>query len=80
MEKEAADITKLEFVNYSELGRSMHASAPIKSGDTALFVPRHLIMTVKKAKKSEFGEEMAKKELCEKLTDSNLAFLAVFLL
>lgn len=80
MKKNSADVKNIEFVNYSEHGRSIHASNPINSGETALFVPHHLMMTVDRAKKLEFGEEMAKRNLESKLKDSNLSFLAVHLL
>lgn len=58
MRKNNSDIKKLELHNYAEHGRNVVATQPIDRGQTVLFVPMHLMMTVDRAKKSKIGIEL----------------------
>jgi hypothetical protein len=56
MQKEKADFSKLKLRYYTENYRGVHASMNIKNGETVLYVPLDLIITLEMAFKSPIGK------------------------
>jgi hypothetical protein len=55
MKKEKADFSKLKLRYYTENYRGVHSSVSIKNGETVLYVPLDLIITLEMAFKSPIG-------------------------
>jgi hypothetical protein len=56
MKKENADFSKLKLRYYTENYRGVHAAMNIKNGETVLYVPLNLIITLEMAFKSPIGK------------------------
>jgi hypothetical protein len=63
MQNHGADFSKLKLRYYTENYRGVHASQNIKNGETVLFVPLPLIITLEMAFKSPIGKLMYEKGL-----------------
>ena len=55
MLREKSDFSKLKLRYYTENYRGVHAAQTIKNGETVLYVPLHLIITLEMAFKSPIG-------------------------
>jgi hypothetical protein len=58
MKNENADFSKLKLRYYTENYRGVHSSMSIKNGETVLYVPLDLIITLEMAFKSPIGRQM----------------------
>ena len=58
MQKEKSDFSKLKLRYYTENYRGVHAAQTIKNGETVLYVPLNLIITLEMAFKSPIGRQM----------------------
>ena len=56
MKKEKSDFSKLKLRYYTENYRGVHAAMNIKNGETVLYVPLDLIITLEMAFKSPIGK------------------------
>ena len=65
-------------IDHSEGYRSTHAMAPIKKGETVLFVPYECILTHTKVRESYVGKEMSKQKMA--LYSYSSTYMAMFLL
>jgi hypothetical protein len=63
MQVQGADFSKLKLRYYTENYRGVHANTNIKNGETVLFVPLPLIITLEMAFKSPIGKLMYEKGL-----------------
>ena len=78
VEDNGGELPAFMTIDHSEGYRSTHASAPIKKGETVLFVPYDCILTHKKVQNSYIGKEMANKHMG--LYSITSTFMAMFLL
>jgi len=70
MIEKGSDFSKLKLRYYAENYRGVHAMSNIKSGDTVLFVPLPLIITLEMAFKSPIGKLMYEKGLRQRFLQS----------
>ena len=80
MQQEGSDFSKLKLRYYSDNYRGVHALNNIKSGETVLFVPLPLIITLEMAFKSPIGRLMYEKGLCQRLISPKHSFLGTYLM
>lgn len=80
MKREKSDFSKLKLRYYTENYRGVHASQNIKNGETVLFVPLPLIITLEMAFKSPIGKLMYEKGLRQRLISPKHSFLGTYLL
>lgn len=80
MQKEKSDFSKLKLRYYAENYRGVHAAQNIKNGETVLYVPLHLIITLEMAFKSPIGRQMYEHGLRQRLISPKHSFLGTCLL
>ena len=80
MIEKGSDFSKLKLRYYAENYREVHAMSNIKSGDTVLFVPLPLIITLEMAFKSPIGKLMYEKGLRQRLISPKHSFLGTYLM
>jgi len=80
MKKEKSDFSKLKLRYYTENYRGVHASMNIKNGETVLYVPLNLIITLEMAFKSPIGKQMYEQGLRQRLISPKHSFLGTYLL
>lgn len=80
MEKHGSDFSKLKLRYYTENYRGVHAGQPVKNGETILYVPLPLIITLEMAFKSPVGKLMYEMGLRQRLISPKHSFLGTFLL
>lgn len=80
MIEKGSDFSKLKLRYYAENYRGVHALNDIKNGDTVLFVPLPLIITLEMAFKSPIGKLMYEKGLRQRLISPKHSFLGTYLM
>lgn len=80
MQQKGSDFSKLKLRYYSDNYRGVHALNNIKSGETVLFVPLPLIITLEMAFKSPIGKLMYEKGLRQRLISPKHSFLGTYLM
>jgi len=80
MKAQGSDFSKLKLRYYSEDYRGVHAAQPIKSGETILYVPLPLIITLEMAFRSPIGKLMYEMGLRQRLISPKHSFLGTYLL
>ena len=80
MQQKGSDFSKLKLRYYSDNYRGVHALNNIKSGETVLFVPLPLIITLEMAFKSPIGRLMYEKGLRQRLISPKHSFLGTYLM
>lgn len=80
MSQRGSDFSKLKLRYYAENYRGVHAQQNIKDGETILYVPLPLIITLEMAFKSPIGKLMYEKGLRQRLISPKHSFLGTYLL
>ena len=79
VESKGGELESFMTIDHSEGYRSTHASAPIKKGETVLFVPYDCILTHKKVKESYVGDIMSTKKMSlYSLTSTTMAMFLLY--
>ena len=78
LDKGGADTSLLQLRMYNNNYRGLHATQDIQKGDIIVCVPRHQLITLEMAWQSDFGKQVEKIKLFNKLKSIKHLLLAMY--